>query len=100
MLPDHFVLVLDDYHVIDAVPVSHAMSFLLEQLPAQMHLVITTRDDPQPPLARLRARAQLNELRAYDLLFAPTEAAEFLNHGMGLHLSAEQIAALEARTEG
>lgn len=100
MLPDHFVLVLDDYHVIDAVSVSDAMSFLLEYLPAQMHLVITTRDDPQLPLARLRARAQLTELRAHDLRFDPSEAAEFLNHVMGLHLAAEQIAALEARTEG
>ncbi len=98
--PNHFLLVLDDYHVIDAALVNQAISFLLEYLPAQMHLVITTRDDPQLPLARLRARAQLTELRAHDLRFDPTEAAEFLNHGMGLSLSAGDIAALEARTEG
>ena len=65
-----------------------------------MHLVITTREDPQLPLARLRARGQLTELRAADLRFTPSEAAEFLNQVMGLGLSAEDIAALEARTEG
>jgi LuxR family transcriptional regulator, maltose regulon positive regulatory protein len=65
-----------------------------------MHLVIATREDPQLPLARLRARGQLTELRAADLRFTPAEAAEFLNQVMGLNLSAEDIAALEARTEG
>ena len=65
-----------------------------------MHLVITTREDPPLPLARLRARDQLTELRVADLRFTPAEAAEFLNRVMGLNLSAEDIAALEARTEG
>ena len=99
-IPDDFVLVLDDYHVIDAKPVDHALTFLLEHLPPQMHLVITTREDPQLPLARLRARGQLTELRATDLRFTPSEAAGFLNQVMGLNLSAEDITALEARTEG
>ncbi len=99
-IPDNFVLVLDDYHVIDATPVDHALTFLLEHLPPQMHLVITTREDPQLPLARLRARGQLTELRAADLRFTPSEAAEFLNQVMGLDLSTEDIAALEDRTEG
>ena len=99
-IPDHFVLVLDDYHVIDAKPVDHALTFLLEHLPPQMHLVIATREDPQLPLARLRARGQLTELRAADLRFTASEAAEFLNQVMGLSLSAEDIAALEDRTEG
>ena len=99
-IPDHFVLVLDDYHVIDAQPVDHALTFLLEHLPPQMHLVIATREDPQLPLARLRARGQLTELRAADLRFTPSEAAEFLNQVMGLNLSADDIAALETRTEG
>ena len=99
-IPDHFVLVLDDYHVIDAKPVDEALTFLLEHLPPQMHLVITTREDPQLPLARLRARGQLTELRAADLRFTPAEAAEFLNQVMGLDLSAEDVAALEDRTEG
>ena len=65
-----------------------------------MHLVIATREDPHLPLARLRARGQLIELRAADLRFTPSEAAEFLNQMMGLNLSAEDIAALESRTEG
>ena len=99
-IPDNFILVLDDYHVIDAKPVDNALTFLLEHLPPQMHLVITTREDPNLPLARLRARDQLTELRAADLRFTPSEAAEFLNQVMGLNLSAEDIAALEARTEG
>ena len=99
-IPDNFVLVLDDYHVIDAKPVDNALTFLLEHLPPQMHLVIATREDPQLPLARLRARGQLTELRAADLRFTPAEAAEFLNQVMGLNLSAEDIAALETRTEG
>ena len=99
-IPDHFVLVLDDYHVIDAKPVDEALTFLLEHLPPQMHLVIATREDPQLPLARLRARGHLTELRAADLRFTPSEAAEFLNQVMGLSLSAEDIAALEDRTEG
>ena len=99
-IPDNFILVLDDYHVIDSKPVDNALTFLLEHLPPQMHLVIATREDPPLPLARLRVRGQLTELRAADLRFTPAEAAEFLNQVMGLNLSAEDIAALEARTEG
>ena len=99
-IPDNFVLVLDDYHVIDAKAVDQALTFLLEHLPPQMHLVIATREDPQLPLARFRARDQLTELRATDLRFTPAEAAGFLNQVMGLDLSAEDIAALETRTEG
>ncbi len=99
-IPDHFLLVLDDYHLIDSEPVDQALTFLVEHLPPQMHLVIATREDPHLPLARLRARGQLTELRAADLRFTPAEAAEFLNQVMGLNLSAEDIAALETRTEG
>ena len=99
-IPDNFIFVLDDYHVIDDKVVGNALTFLLEHLPPQMHLVITTREDPNLPLARLRARAQLTGLRATDLRFTSAEAAEFLNQVMGLSLSAEDIAALEARTEG
>ena len=99
-IPDNFIFVLDDYHIIDSKPVDNALTFLLEHLPQQMHLVITTREDPDLPLARLRARGQLTELRAADLRFTPTEAAEFLNQAMSLQLSAEDIAALETRTEG
>jgi LuxR family maltose regulon positive regulatory protein len=93
-------LILDDYHVIEAEPVHRSVAFLLEHLPPQLHLVIATRSDPPLPLARLRARDELAELRAADLRFAPDEAAAFLNEVMGLGLSAADVAALERRTEG
>ena len=97
---DDFVLVLDDYHVIDGGAVDGALTFLLEHVPPRMHLVIATREDPHLPLARLRGRGQLAELRAADLRFTPSEAGEFLKRVMSLNLSAEDIAALETRTEG
>jgi LuxR family transcriptional regulator, maltose regulon positive regulatory protein len=99
-IPGHFLLVLDDYHVIDSQPVDQAMAFLLDHQPPQMHLLIATREDPPLPLARLRACSQLTELRAADLRFTPVEAADFLNRMMSLNLSAENITALETRTEG
>ncbi|MEN6509577.1 MAG: tetratricopeptide repeat protein, partial [Smithella sp.] len=99
-IPNPFILVLDDYHLIDTKPVDDAITFLLEHLPPPMHLVIATREDPHLPLARFRARDQLTELRAADLRFTTSEAAEFLNQVMGLNISADDIAALEARTEG
>lgn len=99
-VPDSFTLVLDDFHVLDAKPLDSALTFLLKRLPPQMRLVITTREDPQLPLARLRAQDQLTELRAADLRFTTAEAAEFLNEVMGLDLSVADIAALEDRTEG
>src|SRR5919202_2741053 len=77
--PHHFLLVLDDYHVLDAQAVDQALTFLLEHLPPRMHLVIATREDPQLPLAPFRARGDLSELRATDLRFTAAEAAEFLN---------------------
>ncbi len=97
---DDFVLVLDDYHTVDAEAVDRALAFLLERLPPHMHLVIATREDPSLPLARLRARGQLAELRITDLRFSAAEAAGFLNDVMSLHLSTEDIDALETRTEG
>jgi LuxR family maltose regulon positive regulatory protein len=99
-ISDDFILVLDDYHLIETKAVDQALTFLLEHLPPHMHLVIATREDPQLPLARLRARGQLTELRAADLRFTLSEAAEFLNQFMGLNLSADDIAALDRRTEG
>jgi LuxR family maltose regulon positive regulatory protein len=99
-IPDKLLLILDDYHLIEAQSIHDALTFLLERLPPQMHLVIASRDDPHLPLARLRARGQLTELRAIDLRFTSAEAAEFLNQVMGLNLSAEDITALEIRTEG
>ncbi|HNB54545.1 MAG TPA: hypothetical protein PK530_21540, partial [Anaerolineales bacterium] len=95
-----FVLVLDDYHTLEAPEIDRALTFLLDHVPPQMHLVIATREDPHLPLARLRARGQLTELRAADLRFTPAEASEFLTRLMGLHLSVQEVAALEARTEG
>ncbi len=98
-LPHNFLLVLDDYHVIDSTAVDQALTFLVEHMPPQVRLVITTREDPQIPLARLRSRGLLTELRVTDLRFTASEAAEFLQ-AMGLNLSTEDIAALEDRTEG
>jgi LuxR family maltose regulon positive regulatory protein len=94
------VLVLDDYHVIDARDVHAGMAFLLEHLPPQIHLVIASRADPALPLARLRGRGELVEIRAADLRFTPDEAAAYLNEVMGLALTARDVAALEGRTEG
>jgi len=95
-----FILVLDDYHAVKSEAVDAALLFLLNHLPSQMHLVMTTREDPNIPLARLRVRDQLNELRAADLRFTNSESEDFLNNSMGLELSGDQIASLESRTEG
>jgi LuxR family maltose regulon positive regulatory protein len=94
------VLVLDDYHVIDSHDVQEGMVFLLEHLPPRVRLVIASRADPALPLARLRARGELVEIRAADLRFTPDEAAGYLNGMMGLDLTAPDVAALESRTEG
>ncbi|TEU22071.1 MAG: hypothetical protein E3J21_00800 [Anaerolineales bacterium] len=98
-IPDPFALVLDDYHVIKAEAIHNALTFLLDHLPSQLHLVIATRADPPLPLARLRARGQLTELRQSDLRFTTDEAAAFLNQVMGLNLSPDHVTALESRTE-
>lgn len=97
---ERFVLVLDDYHLIDSKPIDDAVAFLVDHLPHQIHVVITTREDPALPLARLRVRDQLTELRAKDLRFQSSETVEFLTHLMGLRLSAEDVETLEERTEG
>jgi LuxR family maltose regulon positive regulatory protein len=99
-IPNPFVLVLDDYHLADAKPVDDALSFLLKHLPPQMRVVVATREDPALPLARMRARGQLAEVRAADLRFSFDEAAAFLDQVMGLNILPEDIAALETRTEG
>jgi LuxR family maltose regulon positive regulatory protein len=95
-----FALVLDDYHVITADPVQRGMTFLLEHLPPQLHLILATRADPPLPLARLRARGLLCEVRTTDLRFGTAEAGTFLQAVMGLDLEASAIATLEQRTEG
>lgn len=94
------VLVLDDYHVIENAEVHAALAFCLDNLPPSIQLVIATRSDPPLPLARLRARGQLCELRAEDLQFTAAEASAFLRETMGLAVSAEEVVALEERTEG
>jgi LuxR family maltose regulon positive regulatory protein len=98
--PNDFALILDDYHLIENPAIHTATTFLLDHLLPRMHLIITARADPPLPLSRLRARGQLTELRAADLRFTPEEATAFLNEGMGLPLTAADIAALEERTEG
>jgi LuxR family maltose regulon positive regulatory protein len=99
-LADNFLLVLDDYHLIEAPAIHAAVSFLLEHQSAQMHLVIASRTDPPVPVALLRGQGQLIEMHAIDLAFAPDEVATFLNESMGLSLSPEQVTALQRRTEG
>ncbi|MCB8979322.1 MAG: helix-turn-helix transcriptional regulator [Ardenticatenaceae bacterium] len=99
-IPEKLLLVLDDYHVVVAPAVDQALAFLLDHLPPQLHLVMTTREDPQLPLPRLRVRSQLTELRAADLRFTGEETAVFLKNSLGLELTPEDVAALEQRTEG
>lgn len=94
------MLVLDDYHSISSQVIHGAVSFLLDHSPHTFHLVIVTRSDPPLPLARLRARGQMTELRSADLRFTETEVAEFMNDIMGFHLDKKSIAVLENRTEG
>ncbi len=98
--PEPLILVLDDYHLVIAQPVHDALTFLLDHLPDNLHLVIATRADPPLPVARLRGRGQLTELRLVDLRFTPDEAQEFLGRVMGLALSADNVEALSFRTEG
>jgi len=96
---DPVVLVLDDYHLIESVPIHEDVAFVLDHLPAQVHLVIASRADPPLPLSRLRSRGELVEVRAGDLRFTNGEAAAYLS-GMGLHLGPVEVTALEGRTEG
>ncbi len=99
-LDTEFVVVLDDYHVITGEPVRDAVAFLIDHLCPNLHLVIVTRSDPLLPLARLRAKNQLAELRAEDLRFQAEEAAEFLSRSMGLDLPPQDVAVIGERTEG
>jgi LuxR family maltose regulon positive regulatory protein len=99
-LSGELAIVLDDYHLIDSDHVHGVVSFMLDHLPPNVHLIISSRIDPPLPLPRLRARGQIAEINAADLSFAPEEAASFLKDTMGLNLSEEDVAALEERTEG
>ncbi|MDQ6670415.1 MAG: LuxR C-terminal-related transcriptional regulator [Chloroflexota bacterium] len=98
--PNDLVLVLDDYHVIDDHRVHDGMAFFVDRLPPHVHLVIASRADPPLPLARLRARGELVEIRAAELRFTPDEAAEYFNDVMALDLAATELAILAGRTEG
>lgn len=93
-------LVLDDYHVIEATPIHAALTYLLEHAPPNLHLVIATRSDPPLPLALMRGRGQLVELRAVELAFTAQETSNFLQNVVGLELSPSDIATLTRRTEG
>jgi LuxR family maltose regulon positive regulatory protein len=93
-------LVLDDYHLIQNKQVHQAVSFVIEQCPPSLHLIIATRADPPLPLSKLRAGSDMLELRMSDLRFTTQEAADFLNHTMGLHVSSDDVARITRRTEG
>jgi LuxR family maltose regulon positive regulatory protein len=99
-IPDSIVLILEDYHVIHTQQIHEALTYLIEHLPAKVHLLLTTRAEPPLPLSRLRGRGQLVELHTQDLRFTQEEAGEFLNRSMGLGLDPEKVAVLSARTEG
>jgi len=99
-LDTDLLLVLDDLHLVDAAPIHEAIATLVAHQPPQLHLMLVTREDPQLPLARLRARGELVELRGLDLRFTPAEVAQFLHEVMGLALDADDLAALDARIEG
>lgn len=99
-LPQPLILVLDDYHIIETQAIHDGLSYLLEHAPHHFHLVIATRADPPLPLARLRARSDMLELRLTDLRFTLQEAADFLNHTMGLQISPADVARITTRTEG
>ncbi len=98
--PEAVWLVLDDYHVVDSRDVNVGMAFLLEHLPPHVHVVVSTRADPDLPLSRWRVRGELVEIRAAELRFTSDEAVAYLNDLAGLGLAAEDVAALEERTEG
>jgi len=95
-----FALILEDYHIIELQEIHHMMVFLLEHIPPQMHLVILTRSDPPFPLARLRARGELTEIRAKELRFSHDEATTLLRDMVGSHVSDDDIQILLNRTEG
>ena len=99
-IQEPFLLVLDDYHVIDSQEIDEIMAFLIDKMPQSMTLMMTSRSDPGFPLARLRARGELVEIRADDLRFSNDEAAQFMQEVMDISISDEQISVLGKRTEG
>ena len=99
-IENNFAIILDDYHWIEDQRIHSSLSYLIDHLPEKLHLIIASRSDPPLQLSRLRARNQLLEFRQSDLRMTPEEASDFIEESMGLSLSKEQVAALEARTEG
>jgi len=99
-LPNPFILALDDYHAIHTLPIHQQLTFILDNQPANLHLVMLSREDPLLPIPRLRARGQLLEIRQDDLRFTHNETAELLQRGSGLSLESEDVTALEHRAEG
>jgi len=98
--PENSVLVLDDYHLIESQPIDQALTFMLEHLPTQLHLVIASRIDPTLPLSRLRARGEMTEIRANNLRFTLEEASDFLKEMIDFDLSVQDVTVLEKQTEG
>jgi LuxR family maltose regulon positive regulatory protein len=99
-ISEKFILVLDDYHTIEKETIDQALSFFIDHMPPHMHLVVTSRVEPNLSLARLRARGHLNELRSADLHFTQAETAQFLEQMTHLNLATAEVAALSQRTEG
>ncbi|MBK8137269.1 MAG: hypothetical protein IPK52_15820 [Chloroflexi bacterium] len=99
-LPDLLTIVLDDYHVVETPAIHDGVAFLVEHMPPQLRLIMTTRSDPPLPVARMRVRGQLLELRSVDLRFSPPQIITFFSDVMGLVLTTEEIAALDTRVEG
>jgi LuxR family transcriptional regulator, maltose regulon positive regulatory protein len=94
------IIVFDDFHEIESPQINEAITFLLEYLPPKLHLVVVTREDPHLPLARLRAKSQMIELRAADLRFSTSEITAFLKRKLGVHFSPDEISMLDTQTEG
>jgi len=99
-ISDKLIIILDDFHEIEAETVIKAVAFLIENSPPQLHVVIATRDDPLLPLAHLRAQGHMTELRAADLRFLSSEIAQFISQVGGYQLSSDELDALETRSEG
>lgn len=99
-IPDDFILILDDFHLIRTPAIHQSLSFLIDHVPPQFHVLILSRMDPPLPLALLRGRGQLFEIRLAELRFSNDEASSYLNEGMELALSLDTVEALNAKTEG
>jgi LuxR family maltose regulon positive regulatory protein len=98
--PHSFVLILDDYHLVEDQAIQEIIKFLITHMPPEMHLIISSRSDPFLPLSKLRAGSEMIEVRSSDLRFSTQEATIFLNRVMGLELTEADIHSLETRTEG